>query len=311
MHREIFWASCHEGFTDNPRTVGGVVSVASGPIFLKVESPDGQTGPYRIECALLDPGETPVSRINSSTNENITLALPGQASGFLSGPNRAFTIPGLGDVLIDRDRDRFEIPLEADQGMFLRIRSRRPLPRVDLFSVLFRPTRVLEDGVESMNYLVRPDPAARQAILDVFPENENQIGDYEVFVRPFGEYEQWLNDEFLPVHDLSDDPNGDGLPMGLVWALGLSSSGDYRDELALTSLPDGRLRFQIPTAVVTRRRDVLIQQSNDLVNWTLVPDDAVSPGMSRVKAGTLGGVVVTLTPEGDAPLFVRLQIADD
>lgn len=304
----VLRADLQRGLNENPRTSGAVVTLAGEPLLIRVKSPGGAIGPYRLEVAAVDQDEFALSRINRFQNERIPLSIPEQRNGFLSGPLRSFVLPGLGEVTIDPDRDRYEIPLATGEGMFVRVEARGQTPTAALMSVLQRSNQVSQGGTYARVYSVRPASGGRDALLEVSASNEREIGDYTVSVRPFDDFDQWVVDEFLPVYDYGDDRNGDGLPIGLVWALDLGIDTDYRESLQPVRLASGDFRFEVPAARASRRRDVIIQKSSDLTNWMAVSGGAVSTGSAVIAAGSQAKVVVTLSPDDDEACYFRLSL---
>jgi hypothetical protein len=120
-------------------------------------------------------------------------------------------------------------------------------------------------------------------------------------------YLAWTVDQGIPGAAFGSEAAGGGLPLGVLWALGLDAGDDGRPHLPRTDPldPKGFLLSLPPTGTAA---PLVLEQSDDLFTWTNVPTAAVSAAANPLPAGTAGTVVIAA--DGSAARFVRVRATE-
>ena len=109
----------------------------------------------------------------------------------------------------------------------------------------------------------------------------------------------WLMQHgFEPLQDVSEDSNGDGLPLLLEYALNLDPSHNNNDAMPQVTLGESGLELEFYAQSSGLMYDV--QQSTDLVNWS-------GTGVSLSGADSDGFRVASVASDQEK-LFMRLQV---
>lgn len=124
---------------------------------------------------------------------------------------------------------------------------------------------------------------------------------------PRTEYLAWTADEGIPGAPFTGDPDGDGVPHGILWALGLPASGDARPFLPQSDPLDPKgFIFSLPAGGIAT--PLVLEESDDLTEWNDVGEAGISTGVNPLMKGTAGIVVVS--PDGSAARFLRLRATE-
>jgi hypothetical protein len=120
-------------------------------------------------------------------------------------------------------------------------------------------------------------------------------------------YIDWSIRQNQPGAPFLADPESDGIPHGLLWALGLSVTDDPRPNL-LRPDPDlrGAFLFTLPDA--GSAAPILIESSTDLTHWSPVPSASLTGLSNPVPARSRGDIRIA---PSDAPQrFLRLSVLE-
>ncbi|NIP92870.1 MAG: hypothetical protein GWO24_05165, partial [Akkermansiaceae bacterium] len=122
---------------------------------------------------------------------------------------------------------------------------------------------------------------------------------------PFG---SWAEDNDIPGAPFEGDENNDGVPNGLVWALGLDAGTPPFPFLLQPARETGEIvSFSITLPPGGSAGEILVRGSADpgVIPFSDLPPDAVSRG-NPIPVGTSGTVTIELPPGGQG--FVQLQV---
>ena len=130
------------------------------------------------------------------------------------------------------------------------------------------------------------------------------LGTVQVPRTPYLDWTIRQNQPGAPFHT---DPEGDGIPHGLLWALGLSAPDDPRPHL-LRPDPDlpGTFLFTLPDP--GSAAPILVESSTDLTHWTPVPSASVTALTNPVPTRIRGDI--RIAPSGDIQRFLRLSVLE-
>lgn len=115
----------------------------------------------------------------------------------------------------------------------------------------------------------------------------------------------WTVANSIPGALFGDDANDDGVPNGMVWALGLDPADDpFSTLLAMSGANTATL--VLPTG--GSKGDLLVETSITFLtpSWSPLGDGAISTGANPISAGASGTVIITL-PSGDSARGERLK----
>ncbi|MEZ5277010.1 MAG: NosD domain-containing protein, partial [Opitutaceae bacterium] len=140
------------------------------------------------------------------------------------------------------------------------------------------------------------------------------VSDTVTLIEPVDAYDQWREDTFSPEDAANDavsgrnaDPDEDGIPNLLEFALGTNPGDPDPWNNAQISLAGDHYVFQIPTDVSMADSTVLAEASSDLVAWSSGQEVADLVGMMEDGIGGFLVVVKVPLPLDEAtPVFVRL-----
>ncbi len=141
------------------------------------------------------------------------------------------------------------------------------------------------------------------------------LGDIVTLSEPIDAYNVWRDETFSPEDAANDeisgrnaDPDMDGIPNLLEFALGTDPFVKDTWNDSLTSVTDDEYVFQIPVAESTLSQFTIAEVSNDLVFWTSGNDTAVIKGSRPNGIGGFYLVVSIPRPLNEStPVFVRLS----
>lgn len=121
---------------------------------------------------------------------------------------------------------------------------------------------------------------------------------------PRTEYLAWTAAQSTPGVSFQADSNGDGVPNGLAWALGLGAGGNARAHLpAPDPATPGAFLLTLPAGGTGGA--LLVESSSNLSDWEPA---VLPPGMPNpIPAGTTGTIVI---PPAGSGLFVRVSAAE-
>ncbi|MBL9132607.1 MAG: hypothetical protein JNG86_15485 [Verrucomicrobiaceae bacterium] len=120
---------------------------------------------------------------------------------------------------------------------------------------------------------------------------------------PRTEYLAWTATQNQPGASFTADPDRDGIPHGILWALGLAANANPRPHLPQpdTATLGG---FIIPLPSTGTTGPILVECSTNLTNWSPAPLAGGIP--NPIPAGTTGSITIPPTAPGCG--FVRMVV---
>lgn len=138
--------------------------------------------------------------------------------------------------------------------------------------------------------------------------NIKLVGPVTIDTTPLSDFERWVTANLLQDAPFDGDQNGDGVPNGLQWALGLQATeAPYPHLLQPDRTAVGTVNFTLDFPPAGTAAPILVLASSDPGTLPFLPLDAaaVSTG-NPIPAGTSGPVVITLPKESQG--FIRLSV---
>lgn len=138
------------------------------------------------------------------------------------------------------------------------------------------------------------------------------IDQLKVAVFEATDYHQWLLDHRMAPgfsRFESDDPNGDGLPLGVEFALGLTPNHGGGDRIHLQPSEDGGLEWLLEAGPGGTIAPLFIERSRDLESWETIDGDEASAGVNPIPVGST--IVRIPALPGERREFLRLRLGDE